>query len=143
MDKTRILLIDDERDLLDALAARLTARGATVDLAECGEDALELIAGANYDAVVLDLSMPGMDGLETLRRIMAINADQQVVVLTGHATVEKGVEAMKLGAVDLLEKPTDFEVLLAKIVEASTKKASLSEKRVQKDIKDILKEKGW
>ncbi len=143
MDDTRILIIDDEKDLLDALSARLRARGNSVDVAESGEEALEMVEHENYDAVVLDLAMPGIDGLETLKRIREINSDLQVVLLTGHATVQKGVEAIKLGAVDLLEKPTDFDVLLAKIVEASSRKAALSERRVEQSIKDILKKKGW
>jgi DNA-binding NtrC family response regulator len=139
----RVLLIDDERELLATLAERMETRGLRVDTAESGEQAIAMIREKDFDAVVLDLAMPGIDGIETLRRILEINPDLQVILLTGHATVQKGVEAMKLGAVDLLEKPANFNELIAKIEEASTKKGELFEKRTEKKLGDIMRKKGW
>ena len=111
----RVLLIDDEEEFTAALAERLEMRGMAVDTASDGETALEKIAARDYDAVLLDLAMPGWDGIETLKRIKKERADLQVVLLTGHATVGKGIEAMKLGAMDLVEKPVAFRDLLQKI----------------------------
>ncbi len=139
----RILLIDDETELLSTLAERMETRGMRVMTAESGEAAIELVRKRNFDAIVLDLAMPGIDGIETLRRLRKINPDLQVILLTGQATVQKSIEAMKLGAVDLLEKPTDFEVLIAKIEEASAKKAELFEKRTAEQMNDIMRKKGW
>ncbi|MGD8395977.1 MAG: response regulator [Candidatus Eiseniibacteriota bacterium] len=143
MTGERVLIVDDEAELRETLAERMTARGLTVATAASGAEALEILEHRDFDAVVLDLAMPGLDGVETLRRMLSINPDLQVILLTGQATVKKSIEVMKLGALDLLEKPTDLRVLIAKIEEASDKKALLFEQRTEKQISDILKKKGW
>ncbi len=143
MSGNRVLLIDDEPELLAALSERMEARGLRVDTAQSGEEALEKIQQREFDAIVLDLAMPGIDGIETLRRMRAINPDVQVILLTGQATVRKSIEAMKLGAVDLLEKPADFKQLIDKIEEASDKRAILFEKRAEEKIADIMRKKAW
>jgi DNA-binding NtrC family response regulator len=143
MTAAHVLIIDDEKELLKTLAERLGVRGITVETAESGEEALGIIENTDFDAVVLDLAMPGIDGLETLRRMHEIKPDLQVVLLTGHATVAASIEAMKLGAVDLLEKPADFQDLLTRIEQASEKTAVLFEKRTEQDISKILRERGW
>ncbi len=143
MPADRVLLIDDEKELLKTLAERLEVRGLVVETAESGEEALAIIEHADFDAVVLDLAMPGIDGIETLKRMHEIKPDLQVVLLTGHATVAKSIEAMKLGAVDLLEKPADIKDLLAGIEEASKKKAVLFEKHIEEGISKIIRERGW
>lgn len=143
MSGDRVLLIDDERELLETLSERLETRGLVVETAESGEEALEIIQQRRFDAIVLDLAMPGIDGVETLRRMRAMNPDVQVILLTGHATVQKSIEVMKLGAVDLLEKPADIKQLIAKIEEASDKRALLFEKRTEEKISDIMRKKAW
>jgi DNA-binding NtrC family response regulator len=143
MTGQRVLIVDDEAELRETLAERMTVRGLTVATAASGAEALEILAERDFDAVVLDLAMPGLDGIETLRRMLAINPDLQVILLTGQATVQKTIEVMKLGALDLLEKPTDLSVLIEKIEEASDKKALLFEQRTEEQISDILKKKGW
>lgn len=143
MSSERVLLIDDEPEFLHALAERMEVRGLRVETAESGEEAIEKIREKDFDAVVLDLAMPGLDGIETLKQMRAINPDLQVVLLTGHATTRAGVQAMKLGALDLLEKPADLKVLIAKIEEASSKKALLFEQRTEREIADIIRKKGW
>ena len=139
----RILLIDDETELLSTLSERMETRGMRVTTAESGETAIELARERTFDAIVLDLAMPGIDGIETLRRLRELNPDLQVILLTGQATVQKSIEAMKLGAVDLLEKPADFELLIAKIEEASARKAELFEQRTAEKMNDIMRKKGW
>ena len=143
MANEHVLLIDDETELLNTIAERLEVRGMVVTKAESGEAALAILQDADFDAVVLDLAMPGLDGIETLKRMREAKADIQVILLTGHATVAKSVEAMKLGAIDLLEKPADFKDLLERIEEASRKRAILFEKRIEGDVTRILRERGW
>jgi DNA-binding NtrC family response regulator len=139
----KILLIDDEADFLEALSERMRARGMDVATSASAQDALEIAAAGGFDAVVLDLMMPGMDGLEALRILKEKDPKLQVILLTGHATVEKGVEAMKRGAMDLLEKPADIDTLTRKIKEASAQRMLLVSEEAEKKIKDILASKGW
>ena len=101
----KVLLIDDDKDFLAILSERLMIRDIEVTTVSSAQDALLLVAGNPYDAVILDLQMPEMDGLQALEQFKSINPDLQVILLTGHATVAKGVQAMKLGAADVLEKP--------------------------------------
>ena len=143
MSGEKVLLVDDEEDFIEALSARLTAREMSVDIAKSGSDALMWAAGRRYDLIVLDLAMPGMDGLETLRNLRKSQADVSVILLTGHATVEKTVEAMKLGALDLLEKPANLEQLLKHIREGQVLQDELQEQQSKDLISDILRSKGW
>ena len=143
MPTAKVLLVDDEKDFSEVLAERMQTRGFEVDTVESGAEALSLIKDKEFDAVVLDLAMPGMDGIETLKLMLGENPDLQIILLTGHATLEKGVEAVKLGAVDFLEKPADLETLIGKIKQAQTKKSELFEKRLADSISNIMKKKGW
>ncbi len=143
MIKTKVLLVDDEQDFTSVLAERMETRGLQVDIAGSGMEAMERVKGRSYDAIVLDLAMPEMDGIETLKHLLAQNPDLQVILLTGRATVEKGVEAVKHGAVEFLQKPADIETLVEKIREAQAKKVFLFEKRVEKSISEIVRKKGW
>ena len=143
MSRHKILLVDDETDFTTALSKRFTVRGMVVETAASGKEALEKVKEQDFDAVLLDIAMPGWDGVETLKYLIEERPDLQVVLLTGHATVKKGIEAMKLGALDLLEKPAEFQELLEKIEEASAKKAILVEKRIESKLDDILKKKSW
>jgi DNA-binding NtrC family response regulator len=141
--KANILLVDDEEQFLDALSSRLETRGYRVDTVTSGEDAVDLIEGKTFDAIVLDLAMPGIDGLETLKRIKEKNPDLEIIMLTGHATVKSGIEAMKMGAEDYLEKPVDLKELLEKIGEAKHKRMLVVEKKRQEEVKKIIKSKSW
>ena len=143
MAETKVLLVDDEVEFTKTLSERLESRGLKVDSANSGEEALKKIGEASYDAIFLDLAMPGMDGIETLKSLLAENPDLQVILLTGHASIDKSVEAVKLGAKDFLEKPAKIDNLIAKIKEAQTEKMLIVEKRTEDEIKKILKSKGW
>jgi len=143
MADDKVLLVDDEEEFSRILSERMETRGVTVVTAENGPAALKKAKEEQFDAIILDMSMPEMDGIETLKRLLEINPDLQVIMLTGHATLEKGVEAVKLGAMDFLEKPADMDKLLARINEAKAKKMVLVEKRTEQKIKGILKSKGW
>lgn len=139
----KVLLIDDEKDFLDALAERMRTRDVDVTKSTSAKDALKKVETESYDAVVLDLLMPEMDGLEALKILMAKDPKLQVILLTGHATVQKGVEAMKLGAMELLEKPTNFDTLMDKIKQARARRMVLVSEESEEHIKKILTDKGW
>jgi DNA-binding NtrC family response regulator len=135
--------VDDEVDFTEVLAQRMESRGIAVDTAGGGREALEKAKHKSYDAIVLDLSMPEMDGMETLQRLLSENPDLQVIVLTGRATVEKGVKAIQLGAMEFLEKPAELPELVEQIQRAKAKKMVLVEKRIEAKMKDILQRKSW
>lgn len=139
----KVLLVDDEKDFLEMMSERMSMRDMDVTTAESAEDAIKKVGKESYDAIILDLMMPGIDGLEALKIIKAKNPEIQVILLTGHATVEKGVTAMKLGAMDLLEKPADMEQLAAKIKKARAQKMVFVEKHAEERIKKIVSSKGW
>ncbi len=139
----KVLLIDDEKDFIDALGERMTNRGMNVSTTTSAKDAVKMVEEESYDAILLDLQMPEMDGIEALKAIKKINPDMQVILLTGHATVEKGIEAMKLGAMDLIEKPADIEAIAEKIKKARANKMILVEKKTEKKIRQIMSTKAW
>jgi DNA-binding NtrC family response regulator len=121
----------------------METRGFSVEIADSGQVAIHKAKEKAFDAIILDLSMPEMDGIDVLKILLKENPDLQIIFLTGHATLEKGIEAVKLGAIDFLEKPVDIDTLLEKVNEAKTKGDDLSQKKAANDIKDILKKKGW
>ena len=142
MPEERVLLVDDEPEFTEALSERMESRGVGVDTATSGPEALEKVRSRSYDAIILDLSMPEMDGIETLRRLLEDNPDLQVILLTGYATLEKGIEAVKLGAMDFLEKPAEIQKLMEKIQQAKANRMILVEKRMEEKMKGIM-ERKW
>lgn len=139
----RVLVVDDEVEFADTLAERLRTRGLQVEVATSGEEGVEKAKKTVFHAVVLDLAMPGMDGIETLKALREHNPDIQVMLLTGQATIKAAVQANRLGAVDVLEKPTDIDTLLEKIREARGKHLTAMERRSQDRVEDILHKRGW
>jgi len=135
MREFNILIVDDEQEFLDITLKRLEKRGLKAKGAESGEKALEILEHSYTDVVLLDVKMPGMDGIETLRRIRTMKPLVEVVLLTGHASVDSGIEGMKLGAFDYLMKPIDLESLLEKLTDAYEKKRLHQEKIEQAEIK--------
>jgi DNA-binding NtrC family response regulator len=143
MSDCYVLLVDDEVDFVEVLAERLEARGLKVETAGDGQAALVKAAERTFDAILLDMAMPKLDGLQTLRGLLEINSDLQVILLTGQATLRQAVEAMKLGALDLMEKPVEIDKLVEKIEDAALKRAKLDDKRIEQRMSDILRKKGW
>ncbi|MFP4529621.1 MAG: response regulator, partial [Candidatus Kapaibacterium sp.] len=141
MENTKVLLVDDEPEFTATLAERLATRELEVDVSDNGADALSKVRDKNYDAVVLDMAMPGLDGIETLKLMLEKNPDLQIIFLTGYATVEKSVEAIKLGAKDFLEKPVDIAALYEKIKNAKVERMILTEKKLEEKIKNIMTKK--
>jgi DNA-binding NtrC family response regulator len=123
-----VLLVDDELEFLATLVKRLTKRGLNISTAKNGEDALKIIGGKVIDVVVLDVRMPGIDGIQTLREIKKKDPLMEVIMLTGHASVEVAIEGMELGAFDYLMKPADIDELFYKLQDAFKKKTIQREK---------------
>ena len=117
--KANVLLVDDEARFVEILAERLQVRGVTADTATSGEAALKLIQEKDFDVVLLDLSMPGMDGIEVLRKMKKAKPALQVIILTGQGSIQATVEVMKEGAMNFMEKPVDINRLIETIREAT------------------------
>lgn len=110
-----VLLVDDEKELVEHMAERLQTRGFSVDTVLNGESAIEYLKNNQVDVVVLDLQMPGMDGVETLRGIKRLRPEVKVIMLTGHGTIETALEGRREGAEEYLIKPCDI-IQLAKTI---------------------------
>ena len=143
MEGAMILLVDDEVPFVDAMTKRLNKRGFEVLKAFSGPEALDLLAeNDGVDVTILDVKMPGMDGIETLRELKKRHPLLEVVMLTGHATVETAIEGMRLGAFDYLMKPCDIEELVAKVKEARSKKFHHEQKILEAKAKNIVLRRG-
>ena len=114
----KVLLVDDEKDFLDIMAERMAARGMDVSTACSAEDALKMVQTESYDAVIIDFLMPEMDGFSALKMFKESRPDLSVILLTANVTDEKRLEAIKLGALDVIEKPADLNILTQKIEDA-------------------------
>ena len=114
----KVLLVDDEKDFLEIMAERMEARGMVVNTATSAEDALGMVRTESYDAVIMDLMMPEMDGLKALKLFKEPRPDLSVILLTANAPEEKCKEAIELGAIAVIEKPADLDILTQKIEEA-------------------------
>ncbi|MFW5498577.1 MULTISPECIES: response regulator [unclassified Maridesulfovibrio] len=121
MRNTRIMLVDDEERLLCTTKKLFEKLGFEVLTCSSGKEALELLEQTDVHVVFLDIKMPGMDGIETLQRIKKKFPFVEVVILTGHASMEAAVEGLKLGAFDFLIKPVSMKELLENVEEASAK----------------------
>jgi DNA-binding NtrC family response regulator len=138
MALANVLLVDDETGFVETMTKRLTKRNLSIETAASGPEALEQIKKfGNLEVVILDVKMPGMDGIEALREIKKESPLLEVIMLTGHATVETAIEGMKLGAYDYLMKPCDIDLLLAKVEQAAAKKRRHEEKIIEARIKEI------
>ena len=136
--KIRVLLVDDEEQFLGQLAERLRLREYEVSTCLNGEEALEKVRKFNFDVCILDVAMPCLDGIETLREIKRLKPLIEVIMLTGHATVESAIEGMKLGAFDYLLKPTQTDDLVIKVETANKRKAEQEERIRRARVKEIV-----
>ena len=123
MELFSVLVVDDEEDFVETLVNRLKKRTIDAVGALSGEDALELLGNREFDVVILDIKMPGgMDGIETLKEIKKVQPLSEIILLTGHASVESSIEGMRCGAFDYVLKPIKLEELFPKIAQAFEKK---------------------
>ena len=138
MSIANVLLVDDEVPFVEAMSRRLKKRGISIVTSFSGTEALDVLEkDRSVEVTILDVKMPGMDGIETLGEIRKRFPLVEVIMLTGHATVETGIEGMKLGAFDYLMKPCDMDVLMDKLKEAVAKKRKHEEKIIEARVKEI------
>ncbi|HUT53804.1 MAG TPA: response regulator [bacterium] len=135
---TKVLLVDDEKVFTDNMSRLLEARGYVVTVAGNGERAVRALQGAGYDVVVLDLKMPGKDGLATLEEIKRLGLLTETLILTGHGSIDSALAALKLGAYDYLTKPCEVGDLAAKIEGAWRKKDEARMKELEDKTKKIV-----
>jgi len=139
MIKPLVMLVDDEVPFVETTTKRLEKRNLKIIKAFSGEEALETLkTHRNTDVVILDVKMPGMDGLETLTELKKQYPLIEVVMLTGHATVESAIEGMKLGAYDYLMKPCEIEELVLKVEEATKKKREHDDKIKEARVREAI-----
>jgi len=143
MHDTVVLLVDDEADFVEIMSKRLRKRAFHVEVAYSGPEALEVLKKTEkVDIVLLDVKMPGMDGVEALSRIKEHSPLVEVIMLTGHATVDSAVEGLKLGAFDYLMKPCDIKVLMQKLNAAMERRQEQVEKALEARTDDIILRHG-
>lgn len=135
------MIVDDEKDFVSVLSKRLEAMGEKVSHAYNGRDCLDYLQNNDMDVVILDILMPEMDGIETLKEIKNRFPIVEVILLTGHGSAETAVEGMKLGAFDYLLKPTDFEDLTEKL-DAARKQKDEHQERIRKAEEKLLLRRG-
>jgi len=139
----KVLIVDDEKEFLEVMEARLSARGMKVATSMSAKEALAKIEKKPFDAIIMDFQMPGMDGIEALKTIKEKKPELQIILLTGHASVKRGVEAMKEGALDFLEKPADLDELTERIKEAQANKMIVVDKQNKQVVDDVLMRFGF
>jgi len=122
MENLRVLVVDDEADFLETIVMRLQRRKIDAYGVDGGKKALEIVENERFDVVVLDVLMPGLDGIETLKLLKKRKPFIEVIILTGHGSVESGIQGMQFGAFDYIMKPADFDELLEKIQQAYERK---------------------
>ncbi len=128
MGPINVLLVDDEEDFLETLAKRLSRRQMAVTTASSGDTALEILDALDVDVVLLDVKMPGQDGIQVLKEIKKNKPLVEVIMLTGHASIEVAISGMALGAFDYLMKPMDIDEIVFKLQDAHRNKALQEEK---------------
>jgi DNA-binding NtrC family response regulator len=144
MDKPFVMLVDDEVDFIETMAKRLQKRDFKVLTATNGQQALELVdVNRNLEVMILDVKMPGMDGIEVLKEIKNRYPLIEVIMLTGHATIESAIDGMKIGAFDYLMKPCEIEQLTQKVYEAVAKRKAQEEKIEKARLEKVLVIRGF
>ena len=135
----RVLLVDDEETLLEYLSKRLLKQGLTVKASFSGEQAVEAAKDEHFDVAVVDLKMPGMDGVETQKRLKEIQPFLQCIVLTGHGSIETALESGQQEAFQYLLKPVDYDNLVTVIQEAYKKKMEIQETKFREQVEEIYR----
>jgi len=138
----KVLIVDDEKDFVEMFSLRLKETGEKVFTAYSGQECLECLQQENIDVVVLDIKMPGMDGIETLKEIKKQNPIVEIILLTGHGTIETAIEGLKLGAYDYLLKPADTKEMAKKLEGARTRKEEQEERIREAEQKALLRRGG-
>jgi len=134
----KILIVDDEKDFLDIMAERMRLRGMDVSTTTSSENALKMVDEKSYDAVIMDVMIPGNDVFKTLKALKESKPEVQVILLSANVPEDKFAEALKLGALDVIEKPADLNLLTQKIKNAKKEKILFLERQQKKGLKKHL-----
>lgn len=137
MASFRVLIVDDEEDFVETIVKRLRDRGLTVDGVNSGTEALSLLDNKDFDVVILDVKMPGMDGIETLREMKKKKPLTEVIMLTGHGSVESGIQGLQLGAYNYVMKPCPLDELLAQMTQAYERKLIEEERKLKTEAEQV------
>jgi len=137
-----ILIVDDEEDFVEMLSLRLADEGHKVRAAHSGEEGLSLLEEAESDVVILDIRMPGMDGVTALKTIKKRHPAVEVILLTGHGTIDTAVDGLKAGAFDYVQKPAKFDEMLAKLAAARDRKAESEERLRRAEARALMRHSG-
>lgn len=135
----RILLVDDEETLLEYMSKRLLKKGFTVKAAFSGEEAVEVAEQEHFDVAIVDLKMPGIDGVETQKRLHKVQPFLQCIVLTGHGSIDSALESGQEDAFRYLLKPVDYDDLVSNIKEAYDKKVKFQDERFREQVEEIYR----
>jgi two-component system NtrC family response regulator len=135
----RVLLVDDEESLLEFMSKRLLKEGLTVKCTFSGEQSIEAAKNAHYDVAVVDLKMPGIDGVETQKRLRAIQPFLQCIVLTGHGSIESALESGQQDAFQYMLKPVDYDSLKVAINKAYEKKKVSQETKFREQVEELYR----
>jgi two-component system, OmpR family, response regulator len=127
----RVLVVDDEEEFVETIVKRLKDRGLTAAGVTSGTQALDLMQAQDFDVVILDVKMPGMDGIETLREMKKRKPLTEVIMLTGHGSVESGIQGLQLGAYNYVMKPVPLDELLAQMTQAYERKLIEEERQLK------------
>ena len=138
MKGSKILLVDDEVVFTNNMSKLLTNRGYRVTAVNSGDAAIRALDEEDFDVVVLDLKMPGMDGIATLREIKKLGLFTETLVLTGHGSIDTALAATKLGAYDFLTKPCEIDELVGKIERAWGQKEYADREDIQEKIQKVV-----
>ena len=128
----KVLIVDDEKDFLEVMAERMRAQGVDVLTTTSAEEALGMVEKESYDAVIMDFMMPAIDGFKALKLLKEKKPEVQIILLTGNVPEQKRIEAKKLGALDVIEKPADLKALIRKIRNARKRRAVAQKKSSRK-----------
>ena len=135
----RVLLVDDEETLLEYLSKRLLKKGFIVKAAFSGEEGLNVAGQEHFDVAVVDLKMPGMDGVETQKRLHELQPFLQCIVLTAHGSIDSALESGQQDAFRYLLKPIDYDKLVASIQEAYEKKVEFQNEKFKEEVEEIYR----
>jgi len=137
MASFRVLIVDDEEEFVETIVKRLNDRGLVAEGVMSGQQALDLMQSKDFDVVILDVKMPGMDGIETLREMKKRKPLTEVIMLTGHGSVESGIQGLQLGAYNYVMKPVPLDELLSQMNQAYERKLIEEERKLRTEAEEV------
>jgi len=139
MASFRVLIVDDEEEFVETIVKRLNDRGLVAEGVMSGQQALDLMQSKDFDVVILDVKMPGMDGIETLREMKKRKPLTEVIMLTGHGSVESGIQGLQLGAYNYVMKPVPLDELLSQMNQAYERKLIEEERKLRDEAEEAAR----